>query len=205
MLPHMVLSQIITRDLEAGVKIHLQSSRNLFQHNREQHNINPLYLIGLNWRPCHIAWKEFVGVRYGLFSLSETLLIHHYQEAIEFALSTWMSMWSTDKLTGRHCGVHGRSDEPKDNAGHIANHSQSRTSAAVSGYSHPPCHLTYAGRRKDQGQENWNLGQRNLGTAHHRRVVPTGYFWTNWQLAGWGEHHQEHHTASVCDKHIQIL
>lgn len=49
----MVLSQIITRDLESGVKIHFQSSGNLFQHNREQHNINPFYLIGMNWRPGH--------------------------------------------------------------------------------------------------------------------------------------------------------
>lgn len=49
----MVLPQITTRDLEAGVKIHFQSSGNLFQHNREQHNINPFYLIGVNWRPGH--------------------------------------------------------------------------------------------------------------------------------------------------------
>lgn len=49
----MVLSQIITRDLESGVKIHFQSSGNLFQPNREQHNINPFYLIGMNWRPGH--------------------------------------------------------------------------------------------------------------------------------------------------------
>lgn len=54
---YVVLSKILTRDLEASVKIHFQSSGNLFQHNRERHNINPSYQIGVNWRLCHNDWK----------------------------------------------------------------------------------------------------------------------------------------------------
>lgn len=82
----MVLPQITTRDLEAGVKIHFQSSGNLFQHNREQHIINPFYLIGVNWRPGHTLpeWSLLeLKTGFFFFSLSATLLIHDYQETID--------------------------------------------------------------------------------------------------------------------------
>lgn len=48
------LSESIARDLEAGVKTHFQGSGNLVQLDRAQHNVNLSYLIGVNWRLCHI-------------------------------------------------------------------------------------------------------------------------------------------------------
>lgn len=125
MFSRMVLSQIITRDLEAGVKIHFQSSGNLFQHNREQHNINPFYLIGVDWRPCHIAWMEFAGVRNRLLfhsrdsvnswlSRGNWIYSKHTSVLVKYSQDDRDTLWSLQQVWW-----------PEDNIGHISNCSQS--------------------------------------------------------------------------------
>lgn len=177
------LTQNYNKGLEASVKIHFQSSGNIFQHNREQHN-----MILHIWLECiggffTLSKNNLLGLGYGLFSLHKPHLIHRYQEVMEFKhmcvlgkhrqddMKTLQSPWQ-DQWGWRQCRSHNEQLTAKDFTRGIL-HSIWATQDKI----------------KDQGQENWVQASVALARLTIGEHCQDGiHFWTNWRFKGWGEY-----------------